>query len=120
MKVAVSTTGKTLEDPVDPRFGRAQYFAILDPEAMDLTVIDNNQSLGLPQGAGIQAAQTVINEKVSALITGNCGPKAFATLKTAGIAVYTGAHGTVREAVEQFKAGTLVKADDANVPGHWS
>jgi predicted Fe-Mo cluster-binding NifX family protein len=120
MKVAVSTTGKTLDDPVDPRFGRAPYFAVLDPEDMNLTVIDNSQSLGLPQGAGIQAAQTVIKERVDALITGNCGPKAFATLNAAGVAVYIGAHGTVREAVEQFKAGALTKAESANVPGHWS
>jgi predicted Fe-Mo cluster-binding NifX family protein len=120
MKIAVSTTGKTLDDPVDPRFGRAAYFAILDPDAMDITVIDNIQSLDLPQGAGIQAAQAVIGERISALLTGNCGPKAFATLSAAGIDIYTGAHGTVREVVEQFKAGTLTKANGANVPGHWS
>jgi predicted Fe-Mo cluster-binding NifX family protein len=120
MKIAVSTAGKTLNDRVDPRFGRAPHFAIIDSESMDFTVVDNNQSLNLAQGAGIQAAQTIINEGVSALITGNCGPKAFTTLNAAGIEVYTGAHGSLKEAVEQFKAGTLTKADGANVPGHWN
>jgi predicted Fe-Mo cluster-binding NifX family protein len=120
MKIAVSSTGRSLDDRVDPRFGRAAYFAILDTETMEISVVSNVQSLNLSQGAGIQAAQTIINEGVSALITGNCGPKAFATLNAAGIHVYTGAHGTLKEVIEQFKAGTLIKADGANVPGHWS
>ncbi|NCB09994.1 MAG: hypothetical protein EOM73_17795, partial [Bacteroidia bacterium] len=44
-------------------------------------VIGNDQNLNSVNGAGIQSAQNVVNLKVNAVITGNCGPKAFMILK---------------------------------------
>ena len=69
--------------------------------------------------AGIQAAKNVLDFGVEAVISGNVGPKAFATLNAAGITVYTGASGTVQETLEAFKAGNLNKTDKATVEGHW-
>ncbi len=120
MKVAVTSQGKDLDDRLDSRFGRASYFVIVDPESMQFTAFNNEQNLNLPQGAGIQTAQNVINNGAQAIITGNCGPKAFATLAAARVTVYTGARGTVREAIEEFKNGALTKAESANVEGHWA
>ena len=119
MKVAVSSQGTSIEDQIDARFGRAAYFLIVDTETMDYETLPNEQNLQLAQGAGIQAAQSVINKDVNALVTGNCGPKAFATLSAANVEVFVGSRGTVREAVEQFKTGSLAKADSPNVEGHW-
>jgi predicted Fe-Mo cluster-binding NifX family protein len=109
-----------MDSVVDPRFGRAKHFLLVDTETMLTTAHDNAQNLGAPQGAGIQAAQAVYNLGAGAVITGNVGPKAFTTLRAAGIAVYVGASGTAREAVEQFQANRLQLADSANVEGHWS
>ena len=119
MKIAVSSQGTSLQDQVDPRFGRAPYFLIIDTETMECKPIENSQNVQLAQGAGIQAAQYVINEGVEALMTGNCGPKAYATLSAAKINVFVGVHGTVSDAVDQYKSGSLTKADTANVEGHW-
>jgi len=119
MKVAVSSQGQSLEDKMDPRFGRTKHFLIVDTDTMECISVDNKQNLNLAQGAGIQAAQNVINEGVSAIVSGNCGPKAFATLSAAKIDIYVGNSGTVREIVEKLKAGSLTKADSANVEGHW-
>jgi len=52
-------------------------------------------------------------------VTGNVGPKAFTALQAAGIAIYTGATGSVQDALQALKAGKLAKADNANVEGHW-
>ena len=120
MKIVVTSQGTNLDSPVDPRFGRAKHFLLVDTETMQTTAHDNAQNLNAPQGAGIQAAQAVFNLGAGAVITGNVGPKAFTTLQAAGIAVYLGASGTVREAVEQFQAGRLQLADSANVEGHWA
>ncbi|NLF07934.1 MAG: dinitrogenase iron-molybdenum cofactor biosynthesis protein, partial [Pirellulaceae bacterium] len=72
-----------------------------------------------PQGAGIQAAQTVARLGAEALLTGHVGPKAFATLSAANVAVFTGAAGTVKEAVDQFNNGKLERAAQSDVRGHW-
>lgn len=119
MKIAISSQGKGLDDKVDPRFGRAPYFVVVDPDTLEFSSVSNDQNLTLPQGAGIQAAQHVINQGVSAVLTGNCGPKAFKTLTAAKIGVYVEVSGTIREALERFKTGALAKSDNANVEGHW-
>jgi predicted Fe-Mo cluster-binding NifX family protein len=119
MKIAISSSGKTLDSDVDPRFGRAEYFIIVDPETMDFEVVENNQNLNLPQGAGIQAGKTIADHKVAALITGHCGPKAFTVLQSAGIKIITGASGKVADAIAQYKNGKLETAAQADVDGHW-
>ncbi len=119
MKVAISSSGKTLESDLDPRFGRAQYFLIVDTDTSELEVKENTQNLNLPQGAGIQAGKTVAECGVKAVITGNCGPKAFQVLQAAGIKVVTGIKGTVKEAIEKFKQDNLDFAEAPNVEGHW-
>jgi predicted Fe-Mo cluster-binding NifX family protein len=120
MKVAVTAQGPDWTSQVDPRFGRAKYFLVVDVDSGELTAHDNAQNLNAVQGAGIQAGRTVANLGVEAVLTGNVGPKAFAALQAAGIAIYSGAAGTVQQAVEQFKAGRLQATDRANVEGHWA
>jgi predicted Fe-Mo cluster-binding NifX family protein len=119
MKVVVTSQGTSLDSPVDPRFGRAKHFVLVDTDTMQITVHDNAQNLNAPQGAGIQAAQAVYNLGAGAVVTGNVGPKAFTTLHAAGIAVYLGVSGTVRGAIEQLRSGGLRLVDSANVEGHW-
>jgi len=119
MRIAISSTGKELESNLDPRFGRAAYFIILDAETMDFEAVENSQNLNLPQGAGIQAGKTVADHHVDALITGHCGPKAFKVLQKAGVKVVTGAGGKVADAIDQFKKGELAIVSTADVEGHW-
>ena len=119
MKLAISAQGEDLSSLTDPRFGRAKYFIVVDSETGAFTVHDNAQNLNAPQGAGIQAAKNVMDFGAEAVISGNVGPKAFAALNAAGIAIYTGASGTVKETIEAFKAGKFSKTEKATVGGHW-
>ena len=121
MKIAVTSTGQDLDSAVDPRFGRAAFFIIFNQETSDYDAIENSQNLSLPQGAGIQAGKTIIDNKVDILITGNCGPKAFNVLQKAGIRVIIHAAGAVKDVIRQYKNGELNNfAESANVKGHWS
>ena len=104
---------------IDPRFGRAKYFIVVDSETGEFTAHDNAQNLNAPQGAGIQAAKNVVDFGAEAIVSGNVGPKAFAALQAAGIAIYTGASGTVQETFDAFKAGKLNPTEKATVDGHW-
>jgi predicted Fe-Mo cluster-binding NifX family protein len=119
MKIAISAQGNTLNSMVDPRFGRASYFIFIDPETQEMDTAENRQNLQLPQGAGIQAAQTVVDHKAQVLLTGNCGPKAFQVLRAAKIRVATGVSGTVREVLDRYRRGELSLAEGPNVEGHW-
>ncbi len=119
MKIVITSSGTTLDDEVDPRFGRAKYFLVYDTESDALHAVENSQNLNAAQGAGIQAGQLVAATGATALLTGNCGPKAFKVLGQAGIGVYVKVQGTIRQAIEDWQAGHLVKADGANVEGHW-
>lgn len=119
MKIVITAQGDSPDSPVDPRFGRARHFVLHDTETGEYAAVANTQNLQAPQGAGIQAGRTVADTGARAVLTGNCGPKAFRVLSEAGIKVYTGVQGTVRDAVEAFQRGDLTEATDANVEGHW-
>lgn len=119
MKLAITSTGDTLSSDMDPRFGRAAYFIIVDPDTLEYEVVENSQNLNLPQGAGIQAGKTIVNQQANVLITGNCGPKAFQVLSQAGIEIKIGASGSVESAIQAYKRGELESAASANVEGHW-
>ena len=90
MIIAVTAQGNDLQGEVDPRFGRAKHFLLVDSETMRFEVVENEQNLSLPQGAGIQAAQVVTDHRAEVVLTGNCGPKAFKTLDIAGVKVVIG------------------------------
>lgn len=120
MKLVVSTSGTDLDAPVDARFGRAPYFLIVDPKSMEFEAVANTQNLQAAQGAGIQAAAHVARFKPAAVLTGHCGPKAYQTLKSAGIVVAVNVAGTAREAVQSYLNGECNLADGPDVTGHWS
>ena len=119
MKIALTSQGDNLEAGLDPRFGRAENFIVLDTETREAVIVPNTQNLNAPQGAGIQAAATVAAAGVEAVITGHCGPKAFKVLTTANIRVLNTNAKTGRDAVALFIAGKLAEAENADVEGHW-
>ena len=118
MKIVITSTGKTLDSQVDPRFGRSAYFVIIDTETMDFSVIEN-ESAAAAGGAGISSGKIVIDAGAQAILTGNCGPNAERTLSAAGIELYTGVTGTVAEAIELFKSGKLTQAAGPSVQEHF-
>ena len=114
-KIAVTSEGPFLDDQMDPRFGRAAGFVVVDLETMATQYIDNGQSQVMAQGAGIQAAELIARAGVTCLLTGFVGPKAFQALSAAGIKIGQNLEGlTVRQAVERFKKGEVEIAQAAN------
>lgn len=104
MKICITAESNNLEAQVDPRFGRCQYFIIIDTDTLAFEAIEN-PNLNSTGGAGIQSGQLIADKQVKAVLTGNVGPNAFQTLQAAGIEIFTGASGMIREAVEKFKKG---------------
>ncbi|HIJ72291.1 MAG TPA: 4Fe-4S binding protein [Planctomycetes bacterium] len=118
MKIAVTSTGPTLDSNVEVRFGRCAYFLIIDTDTMEFESIEN-PNIARGGGAGIQSAQLMSEKGVTTVLTGNCGPNAFNIFGQAGIQVIVGVSGLVCDAVEQFKAGDLSSASRPNVASHF-
>ena len=117
MKMAVSSAGQSLDAQLDPRFGRCQWFLVIETDDMQFEVLENS-SANLGSGAGIQAAQLVASRGAEALITGYCGPKAVKTLQAAGIKLYQGLSGKIGDLVQDYLQGKLVADTRPNVPAH--
>lgn len=118
-KIAVSCDEPSLEAQVDPRFGRAAGFMIVDPDSMTFAYQENGQAQSMARGAGIQAAETVIQAGATVVLTGYVGPKAFQALSAGGVRIAQDLAGmTVREAVERYKAGNITLAETPNRQAH--
>lgn len=117
MKIVVSSDGEGLGAPASPVFGRAPYYIFVRTENMDVDVIEN-PAVGAASGAGIQAAQLIVDRGVDAVVSGSVGPNAFEVLRSADIPVHVFQGGTVREAIEAYQQGELAPAGTATGPAH--
>ncbi len=118
MKICVTAGASGLDAPMDPRFGRCPFFVVVDLDSMSENSLPNSNVMA-SSGAGIQAAQEIAKQGVSALITGNIGPNAMQTLSAAKIDVYQHqGGGSVKDVVEKFQRGELTKIAGPSVPGH--
>ena len=117
MKIAVSAAAPDLDAQVEPRFGRCQYFVIVDPRSMEFEGLENSGAMAAG-GAGISTAQMIAEKGAEVVLTGNCGPNAYQTLSAAGVQVVTGVSGRIRDAVEAYKAGKLKPSAQPSVESH--
>lgn len=106
MKVVVSSAGDNLDAEVSPIWGRCAYFLFVDTDTMQAEALPN-VAVNARGGAGIQAAQFVVQEGAQVVLSGNLGPNAMQVLQAADVPFYAVNSGTVREAVEAYKAGAL-------------
>lgn len=116
MKIAIPSEGKTLESTVNQSFGRTNYFIIVDSETMQFNVIDN-QAISAQGGAGVKAAQVVLDSGADSLITFNCGENAANVLKTAGIKIMKAFPGNVLSMVNKYKKDELTELTEIH-PGY--
>jgi predicted Fe-Mo cluster-binding NifX family protein len=118
MKIILTATTPSIDSYIDPRFGRGQYLIVLDPDTLEWHA-HPNPGVGALGGAGSLAAQYAADQHASAVISGDFGPNAFNALQVAGIAMYLfGASTTVRQAIENYKAGRLEIVGGPTGGGH--
>jgi len=110
MKIAVSSTGKSIESNVADIFARCPYFIIAEIENEKIQKVETieNKSANQAGQAGISVAQLMTEKNVKAVITGNVGPRAFDVLRQFDIEIYQG-KGKVKEVIEKFIEKKLEK-----------
>ncbi len=116
MKVAVSAAGNSEEALVDPRFGRCTWFALCDTQADTVNFIEN-AAASASGGAGLAAAQQMIDKDVEAVITGSAGPNAYNVLRNSDIRIYRCGSVPVRTAVQLLREAKLEEVTSAG-PSH--
>lgn len=119
MKLAISSQGNSLDAELDPRFGRANCFLLVDTETMQFEVVQNSENANSLKGAGIQTATMINDQGGEVVITGYCGPKAYQVLEAAGIPVVTDAKGSVGSVVQDYIDGKMAHCSKANAESHW-
>ena len=110
MYIVIPANGADLDAPASPIFGRCQNFIFVDPETLDFEALPN-PALSAAGGAGVQAAQTVLQHGVKAIIAPSLGPNAFRVIQAAGVPAYQQLGATVREVVAAFNAGHLSRLE---------
>lgn len=88
MRIAITSTGDTLNSTIDSRFGRCAFFAIYDTETKSIKFI-LNPSKDAQEGAGPAAVQFVAAHKVSKIVSGEFGMKIKSLLDSLGIEMIT-------------------------------
>lgn len=119
MKLALTAAGEGLESNLSPVFGRCPYFAVVQLEDEDIATSETIQNPAVNQGggAGVLAAQTVGDQDVDALVTGNVGPRAFDVLRQLDIDIYSGRQASLRDNIEAFQQGQLEKVSSPGSMG---
>ena len=116
MKIIITVTAPDIDAPVDPRFGRGQYFLAVDTETLACEA-HANPAINAAGGAGTQAAQFVAGLGAKAVISGDFGPNAYMALDAAGIPMYLHGSGrTARAVAEAFNNGQLERVNGATGP----
>jgi predicted Fe-Mo cluster-binding NifX family protein len=111
MKIAISSSGTNLDESVDPGFGCCRCFIVIDPATEAYEVLENQAAVS-SGSAGVQAAHMLVAAGVDMVITGKLKPNVTDVLEDAGLNVYLGAAGTIRDVLKQYHNGQLVKASD--------
>jgi predicted Fe-Mo cluster-binding NifX family protein len=117
MKIVVSAQSENLDTPTSLVFGRCPTYLFVDTDTMQFEAVAN-PAMNQGGGAEIQAAQFVVERGAQAVLTADLGPNAFDVLRAAGAPGYLVSEGTVRQAVEAFKASRLQPMEGTNVAAY--
>ena len=116
MKIIITADSNKIDAPFNPRFGRADYFILVDRETKAWEAFVN-PAADARGGAGPQAVQFIVNQGVDVVISGRYGPSAYTALEAVNVKAYIAKDGTVSQVLEQFLDGQLEQVSEASGPG---
>jgi predicted Fe-Mo cluster-binding NifX family protein len=114
MKIAVSADGPDLDAKVANRFNTATYLLIVDLDTGEYEALPNPFTSG-QHGAGVQAIILAVSKGAKAVLTGYTNPAIVNQFKSSGVEIIAGMTGTVRDAIEQYKKASSLKASETEL-----
>jgi len=117
MIIAIPTDHNHLDTTVCISFGRAPYFLIYNSSVDSYDFIENpaRQSQG---GAGVKAAQTLVDAHATVLITPRCGENAAEIFNAADVKIYRASGQSVAENITSFKNDQLKILEEIHAGFH--
>jgi len=117
MKIAMPVDDKYMESGVCVSFGRTPYFVMYDTNIKESIFLDNSAAAS-QGGAGIKAAQSIVDKGANVLITPRCGENAADVLKAANIGIYKSINGSFMDNINAFVEGKLSLLDEIHAGLH--
>ncbi|MGD9566918.1 MAG: NifB/NifX family molybdenum-iron cluster-binding protein [Sedimentibacter sp.] len=117
MKLMIPLDENSTKSNVCISFGRSPYFLIFDTDSNESKYIKNTaaESQG---GAGIKAAQIIVDNKAEILITPRCGKNAAEVLNAANIQIYKSINESIKDNIDNFTMGKLSILDEVHEGFH--
>lgn len=113
MKVCIPTMGdRGLAEAISPHFGRGAGFTFVDTDTNEVKIVDNTGEHG--GGAGLTPGQIIVQEGADAVLCSGLGRRAIMIFEQNGVEVFTGATGTVEDAIKAWEGSSLKGATDAD------
>ena len=119
MKIAFTTSGKSLDAPMDSRFARAPWVLVYDLETLTFNLLENEANRKSDESAGVKTAKMIVQSGAGVVVTGHCGPSAFRILTIAGVRVSRTSAITVAKALDLYSSGSLAEIETPDMSGHW-
>jgi predicted Fe-Mo cluster-binding NifX family protein len=112
MRISVPSMGnRGLDEHVGEHFGRVPTYTIFDTETEQVEVIPNTSE---HMGGRGYPPELLSKAGVNVMVCGGLGRRAIMMFEQMGIHVYVGARGTVRDAIQMYRSGSLEEATDEN------
>lgn len=106
MKAVIPVNEKSRESRVSASFGRAAYFLLYDTESGQERFVEN-AAMNSSGGAGIQAAQQVVDLGAECVAVPQCGENAAKVLQAAGVVLYKTDASALDATIGDLKEGRL-------------
>jgi predicted Fe-Mo cluster-binding NifX family protein len=117
MKIVLPVDENNNETSVCPSFGRTPYFLVYETDTKESMFLDNGAATS-QGGAGVKAAQCIVDQNTDVLLTPRCGENAAAVISAAGIHIYRTDSGTAMDNIHAFLAGRLSPLEEIHAGFH--
>lgn len=106
MKIAIPVDDVSMDTSICISFGRAPYFMIYDTESKNASFLDNSAAAS-QGGAGIKAAQLIVDSGADAILTPRCGENAAEVFHAAKVKIYQTNGSMLKHNLIAFENGEL-------------
>ncbi len=117
MKICIPLIEKDSASAISPSFGRAAAYLFYDTDTQSHIVFSNEAAFAAG-GAGIKAAQSLVDNGINVLIAPRCGENAAKVLLSADVALYQNIDASWQQNIKAFEKGELQPLKDIHKGHH--